>query len=413
MERIRTIILCLFIFCTTIGFAQIDTLPIDTAYSFIRINSDTLYWGHDSMNLVRFYQNLAKVYASKQGNINIMQIGGSHVQAGTMSHRIRANLLTAYGDDPASRGMIFPYSAANACNNPHDYKISKSRPFKLTRNVYQHFTTPLGVTGIAVSCSDTLTTLSVKMNDPQFDFEADTIILLGDTKGWPIDPILKDDTLVHFPDAEDTTNDRYYFYLNHLMDNYTFYFPCSKGDTFSITGILLKNSRPGITFHSIGVNGASVPDYLRCVHFERDLSLIHPDLVIFGIGVNDAFGPNFDSLQFKENYLKLIHKIQKVNPNCAFIFLTNNDTFHSGQRGHYTVNPTGPEVCDVMYRLANLTGGAVWNQFDIMGGLASMEKWRQHGLAQYDRVHFTTEGYNLIGDLFYNAFIHQLQDDLR
>lgn len=411
MERIRTIITGLLLTMTFLSSAQVSPVPIDTAYSFIRVDADTLYWGHDSTNLVNFYQKLANVCNTKQGHVNILHIGGSHVQAGTLSHRLRTHLLSAYGEEPADRGIVFPYSAAPACNNPHDYKVSRSKPFKLTRNVYQNHFTPLGVTGIAVSCFDTLTTLSIKMNDPQFDFEADTIILLGHTKGWAIDPIIKDDTLVHFPDSEDLENGRYYFYLNHLSDNYTFYFPCSKGDTFSVDGILLKNGRPGITFHSIGVNGAAVPDYLQCENFERDLSLLQPDLVIFGIGVNDAFGPGFDSVQFKENYLKLIHKIQKVNPHCAFIFMTNNDTFHSGRRGHYTVNPTGPEVCDVMYRLANLTGSAVWNQFAIMGGLASMEKWCQHGLAQYDRVHFTTEGYNLIGDLFYNAFIQPLQDD--
>ena len=58
-----------------------------------------------------------------------------------------------------------------------------------------------------------------------------------------------------------------------------------------------------------------------------------------------------------------------------------------------------------MFKLAEATQGAVWDQFNIMGGLGSMAKWQAKGLAQKDRVHFTVSGYNLIGDLFYNAFI--------
>ena len=37
----------------------------------------------------------------------------------------------------------------------------------------------------------------------------------------------------------------------------------------------------GIKYHSIGVNGASVPSYLRCDYLMDQLKLVKPDLVIF------------------------------------------------------------------------------------------------------------------------------------
>ncbi len=48
---------------------------------------------------------------------------------------------------------------------------------------------------------------------------------------------------------------------------------------------------------------------------------------------------------------------------------------------------------------------AVWDQFDIMGGLKSMQDWEHAGLAKKDKVHFTNEGYTLLGNLLYNALI--------
>jgi len=32
-----------------------------------------------------------------------------------------------------------------------------------------------------------------------------------------------------------------------------------------------------------------------------------------------------------------------------------------------------------------------------------MDTWYKNGLAQKDRVHFTAKGYQLVGDLFYQA----------
>jgi len=40
-----------------------------------------------------------------------------------------------------------------------------------------------------------------------------------------------------------------------------------------------------------------------------------------------------------------------------------------------------------------------------MGGAKSMAKWYTAKLAQKDRVHFTKAGYQLMGELFFNAFL--------
>ena len=381
----------------------------DSTFAFIRFNDDTLYWGKDSMKLVRFYQKWNDVIQNKRGNVHIMHIGGSHVQAGTMSHRIRKHVLAEYGAEPADRGLIFPYSAANACNNPRDYKITRSDVFSLIRNVYKEYPSPLGMSGISVYCMQSVHSIKFKMNDPDYDFATDTLVLFGRSNGMYIDPILKYDTIWRFPDEADLDNERYYFYLDRPLQEFTFYFPCGAPDTFFVNGVWLKNGKPGVTFTSIGVNGAALPSYLRCKNFTRDMKAFPPDLVIFGIGVNDAYGNDFDSTVFKNNYLQLIARIREANPDCAFIFLSNNDTGKKVRRGRYTVNQTGPEVSDVMHRLADLTGGACWNQFEVMGGLGSMAKWQAKGLAQKDRVHFTVNGYNLIGDLFWHAFVQPLK----
>ena len=63
--------------------------------------------------------------------------------------------------------------------------------------------------------------------------------------------------------------------------------------------------------------------------------------------------------------------------------------------------------------LATAHHAGVWNLFDIMGGLRSMQAWENAGLAQHDKVHFTKEGYELVGDLMYNALMERYIEHLR
>jgi lysophospholipase L1-like esterase len=48
-----------------------------------------------------------------------------------------------------------------------------------------------------------------------------------------------------------------------------------------------------------------------------------------------------------------------------------------------------------------------------MGGLNSMKEWEDAGLAKEDKVHFTNEGYRLLGDLLYNAFIDRYIEHIK
>lgn len=377
-------------------------------YPFIKYEADTLVFNPETSNLPHFFLKYDSLVQTKNGEINILHIGGSHVQAGTFPHTIRQRIVQLNPDLMGHRGMIFPYSAAPKSNNPIDYVVRSIGSFQIIRNVFENPIVPLGVTGVAVITIDTLAEIKIILKDSTLSYITDRIILLGKYDSSKVIPTIWVDSLEYFPVEIDTLKDRFIYEPLHVTDSFIIRFNNFNGERFILNGIYLENDLPGVTFHSIGVNGASVPAYLRCVNFERDLDLIRPDLVIFGIGINDASGPNFNPTEFESNYLVLIDIIKKHNPNCAFIFVTNNDTFKrvKKKRKWYWVNNTnGKEVQEVMYELAKKTDGAVFDQYKIMGGAKSMAKWYTAKLAQKDRVHFTKAGYQLMGELFFNAFL--------
>ena len=170
---------------------------------------------------------------------------------------------------------------------------------------------------------------------------------------------------------------------------------------------------PGITYHGIGINGARVDSYLKCMDLKRDLKLVNPDLVIFGIGINDAAADNFSKEKFVSDYSMLIDTILDVNPDCALLFVTNNDSYKKVSRRKYEVNPNGVLAQQAFLELGRKYNGAVWDFFDIMGGLKSMQQWQDEGIAQKDKVHVSSSGYTLIGDLLFNALMDRYMEHLR
>lgn len=398
--------LLILLFTFTLGYLSAQTEP--KLYSFINYEADTLIFNPDSSNIPQFFLKYNRLVETKKGDVNILHIGGSHVQAGTLPHTIRNRMLQLHPEVIGDRGMIFPYSAAPKSNNPADYQVRSIGSFTIIRNVFENPIVPLGVTGVAITTVDSLAEIRIILKDSSLVFKTDRIILLGESDSSLIIPTIWIDSLEYFPVEIDTVKNRYIYDPVNLKDSFTLRFNTFYGERFILNGLYLENSLPGVTFHSIGVNGASVPSYLRCVNFERDLDLIHPDLVIFGIGINDASGPNFRPSEFEQNYLTLVEIIKKQNPDCAFIFVTNNDSFKrvkKGKKWYWANNRNASDVQKVMYELALKTRGAVFDQYEIMGGAKSMSKWVTEGLAQKDRVHFTKAGYQLMGELIFNALM--------
>lgn len=379
-------------------------------YKFINYGANTLHYDSTPQpnrgdgSIQAFFDRWQRVAETGSGNINIVHIGGSHVQAGILSNTLRCRLLTANPDRVASRGMLFPYSAAARCNNPPDYRIHCREKMILNRCVAKEHTYPLGLCGIAVTAADTLTEIQVVLAEPCVDYATDRVVVIGHSDEGVI-PYLSIDGREVQPSYLAQNTDRYVFNLTATVDSFAVMLPCAEGQQFTLTGLYLGNRRAGLSVSSIGVNGAAVPDYLRCRDFVRDLRMLHPDLVVFGIGINDAVPANFDTAEFRRNYLALIDSVRAANPDCAFLFVTNNDSFRKTGRRRYTVNSNGLLAREVFYRLARDVDGAVWDQFEVMGGLKSMDQWRLAKLGRPDRVHFTAAGYRLLGNLLADALL--------
>lgn len=403
------------IFCFCYLFLQAQPLLKQVEnYSFAHFEKNRIVYPSDSTSFESFFDKLDQLLFTGEGNINIVHIGGSHVQAGVFTQQLRQNMLSLTSGIVASRGLIFPFSAAKT-NNPPSFKTRYTGKWVSYRNTQSNHDKTLGLTGIAICTSDTNATISVSLREQNNLIASqkhlfNTITVLGYSTNDSLFPIIKANDTIQEP-LHNKKKGTYTFHLETYTDSVSFAMNKCKGE-FTLTGILLENNFPGITLHGIGVNGASLNSYFRCERFLQDLSLINPDLMIFAIGINDATSVNFDESIFIANYEKLIKKIQEQYPTCAFLFITNNDSFRHYRRS-YQVNRNGAIVEKAFFRIAEKYNGAVWDLFDIMGGLRSMQQWEDEGLAKRDKIHFTKKGYTLLGDLLYNALMEKYLEHLQ
>lgn len=383
---------------------------------FARFDRNRIEFPGDSSSFETLFNKMDAVLFEGTGNLRIMHIGGSHVQAGTLTRQLRNDLLALGEDLDGGRGMVFPFSAAKT-NNPSSFRTRYEGAWTVTRIISRTPEKRLGLTGMAISSSDSSAFVRIVLKarnatsmDPSFSFDkVDVLGYSSDGGRGPLVVLESGDTL---RGIRDDARSLWYFNLPESRDSVTVAVGKGSGE-LTLTGIFLDNSKPGISVTGIGVNGAAIPSYLHCEDFERDLRLVNPDLVIFAIGINDAVGKDFSKQEFIRRYKSLVTRVRAVNPGCAMLFETNNDSFRRVRRRVYSVNRNGLEVEDAFFTLGADCGAGVWDLFDIMGGLGSMEEWEKAGLAKKDKIHFTEEGYAVVGDLLFNAFMAKYVEHLR
>ena len=383
---------------------------------FARFDRNGIVFKGDSSSFETLFNKMDRVLFDGNGNLSIMHIGGSHVQAGTMTRQLRNDILAIQPGLDGGRGLVFPFSAAKT-NNPSSFRTRYEGEWIATRNITREPGKRLGLTGMALSTSDSSAFVRIVLKarnatpaDPEFSF--DKVEVLGYSSGGVRVPLVVLESGDTLSGLRDESRSSWSFSLPEPKDSVTIAVSRGEGE-FTLTGIFLDNGSPGISVTGIGVNGAALPSYLKCEDFERDLALVNPDLVIFAIGINDASGKEFSKETFIARYKTLVARIRAVNPACALLFVTTNDSYRRVRRRVYTVNRNALEVEKAFFSLAGECGGGVWDFFDIMGGLESMKKWEEAGLAKKDKIHFTEEGYAVAGDLLYNALMRKYVEHLR
>lgn len=122
-------------------------------YDFIDTTQNVIKFPKGNASFNAFFNKMDTLVFENRGQVRILHVGGSHLQADVISGRIREHFIKEYPGASAGRGFVFPYSAART-NTPASYASAYKGIWDMNKNVQREIKKPLGLLGIAVSTSD-------------------------------------------------------------------------------------------------------------------------------------------------------------------------------------------------------------------------------------------------------------------
>jgi lysophospholipase L1-like esterase len=166
--------------------------------------------------------------------------------------------------------------------------------------------------------------------------------------------------------------------------------------------------RRGVTWETLGVNGAQADLLLQqqpgllMSHLERR----SPALVVLAYGTNEARRTDWTAESYEQALEQVIGMIREATPAASILIVGAPDQMLVARR---RVGPhEGVDRIVAAQREAAMRHGCgYWNLRSAMGGRGSMKQWVHAGLAQGDYVHFTTQGYQLLGDALFELLAGQ------
>lgn len=386
------------------AFLTLDT-TLHNTYPFINFSTNCFrFYSAQSPNWEKFYNDLNKMVAFKDRKLNFYHIGGSHLQADIYTHDIRTYLQTRWTDLPGERGLVFPFDLART-NNPWNYEFSSPNHWRSYKSVTSRPEgIDFGLLGAVVECPDSLIGIKFRYDKTEVRPGFTRLRIYHNKGDFPFD--------LNFGGHEVMLVDKYH----NAVLGYTEAVFTDDIDTFNLQfirttsapynlqlhAIQLANAHPGISYTSIGMNGAGLYTYLANSNFEEQLHESPPDFFAFSVGTNDANVPyaSFNPETYKRNLELMIEKVLRANPNCAILLTVPNDAAY---KRHY-LNQNVARERTVIIELARKYECPVWDFYGIMGELGASRTWLTNGLMQGDMVHFTKEGYHLKARLFEDAW---------
>jgi hypothetical protein len=371
-------------------------------FPFVNYDADTLV---NAKHLTPFFNKLLKLENGDTNQISILHIGDSHIQADFLTREVRKSFQLRFGN--AGRGLVFPLRVTGT-NEPGDYRSSSNIAWTTARINSQSRNPEPGISGVSILSSETggyfdITTFD--HDELNYSFDQVTLIHTKDSLQFDCritDAAAKFGYLMSARAAEPGDNITWVPFghqTNYVRIQAEQTETCQQSIT--INGLILQNSKPGILYHSVGINGAHFSDYNSSPVFFRQISVLKPDLVIISLGTNEGANIKLTLDEMIASATTMVKQIRSVNAETCILIVTPADDYF---RKKYK-NPYLEAVQRALLASAVQENVASCDIYSATGGYGSCIEWRKAGILQRDGVHYNKQGYTLQGLLLYRAII--------
>ncbi|MGM0578600.1 MAG: GDSL-type esterase/lipase family protein [Myxococcota bacterium] len=185
------------------------------------------------------------------------------------------------------------------------------------------------------------------------------------------------------------------------------------GGPVRLYGVVLERDRPGVVYDSLGLVGARGSRLLNAdaEHWERQLRLRRPNLMVLMYGGNELVDRDMDMEWYREKFTALVRRFRDSRPDAACLVLSPLD-HGERHRGGIRSDPMLLEMMPIQREVALAEGCAWYSVFEAMGGEGAMGRWfrSEPRLGWGDLAHPTHHGARVLGDRFYRALMKAFSD---
>lgn len=388
---LRSIILFVFFAAVLSANAQLPVTDqqLQQRYPFIRsvFNRIPVYPALDS-----FYEKLWQLKQTHSGQVSVVLIGDSHTQPGYQAASLRQALQTFFGN--SGRGLVFPYQLAQS-NSPDDIRSNSMGGYWFfNRLAHPEIDLPYGISGFGISSNQGLAGVQVQLRDTpagnQLQLFTDSLYQnqWSYVAGADTVPLIRDSLFPWKTIPQSISAESGSFILT------------GNGSSMrkSLYGVVLSSMESGVVVHNIGVNGARYDHFNNASLFWQQLPSLQADLYIVSLGTNEAQARTFSEPAFRQQVSLFLQKLKAVSPQAAVILCTAPDSY----KGRYS-NKVLQQLNQSLARYSTEQRLPLWDLYRITGGYGSAANWLRRKMMNRDRIHYTAEGYRIMGNLLLSA----------
>ena len=342
--------------------------------------------------------------------LSVLYIGGSHVQGGSIGHGLRAELNHWAPHAERARGMQLPYRIAQT-NTPTHFRTE----------IEGHWTSCLLTRGAhSGRCADSSIGTGV-LAFPQSECRIQHVSYYPDSVRATAPAVEMWTNAVREQWSWDGSSPlqqatRLSGGLGWLLefdapaDTLAITFHCTPSDSIWYAGMCTRpgGQQPAVAVHEWGHNGCRIEHAADQKGWASLLKRLDPDLILVGIGLNDAAnsnGPNVE--KFGEHYQRWFQSLEATG--AAVVILGNTPALSHGK----SLAEPNAKINGWLRKFSSERGAGFMDLGAALGGDSLIDEWMKAGFIQADGMHFTATGYERIARLVFqgwkHAYAHQHQ----
>jgi lysophospholipase L1-like esterase len=176
------------------------------------------------------------------------------------------------------------------------------------------------------------------------------------------------------------------------------------GGSVQVFGVALASGTRGLTYDSIGLNGASTTVMSRAfnpANWADALQHRNPDLVIINYGTNESGFPGYVDKQYEGELRRAIARVRAALPQASILVMSPMDRGTKADGDAIITMPAIPRIVAIQQRVSGELGCGFFDTYDAMGGNGTIAKWYdgQPRMVAADLIHPSPQGARIVARL--------------